>query len=134
MHQYKMISIIDTNRAPAQQTRLDRLALLLSRHVADARQAKDQESSPCCVVASITPAKPPQYGNSNKQQLQIQLRSSCLCCSDGTAGAGGGGTADAGGGQSAQARLRQVALPPYVQAVYTVQNSELGLVTKVRQG
>jgi hypothetical protein len=81
-------------------------------------------SIPCIVVASITPATPPPCGKSIKQQLQIQLRSSCLRCS--------AGAADADVGQAAHTRLRHSALPPHVQAVYTLQNSDLHSVSKVR--
>jgi hypothetical protein len=119
-----MIKILDTTRPAAQRTRLDRLALLLSRHIADAGQAEDQQSAICSVVASINPATPPRSGDSIKQQLQIQLRTSCLC--------GSAGTADAGDGQAAEARLQQTGLPPHVQAVYTLQNSELDSISKVR--
>jgi hypothetical protein len=81
-------------------------------------------STPCIVVASITPATPPPCDKSLKQQLQIQLRSSCLRCS--------AGAANADVGQAAHPRLRHSALPPHVQAVYTLQNSDLHSVSKVR--
>lgn len=120
-----MIGILDTDRPPAQQTRLDRLALLLSRHVADAGQAENQQqSATCSVVASINPVTPSDSVENVKQQLQIQLRSSSLCC--------GAGTADVGDGQAAGARLQQKLLPPHVRAVYTLKNSELSSISKVR--
>jgi hypothetical protein len=118
-----MINIIDTSRLSDKQTRLDRLALLLSRHIAVAGQAEDLRSPLCSVVASINPATPPQRGKSIKQQLQIQLRSSCLCCS--------AGAADADVDPAAVAMLGHQALPPHVQAVYTLQNSELNSISKV---
>jgi hypothetical protein len=118
-----MIYLINTSRPLSQRTRLDRLALLLSRHVADAGQAEDQQSASCRVVASITPATPTQTDNSIKQQMLIQLRSSSLCCD--------AGTADAGGLKAADARLQQSALPPHVQVVYTLQNSDIGSISKV---
>lgn len=112
-----MITLINTERSPL--TRLDRLALLLARHLDPVHEHLPASSltQRHKIIASLNPTKSPQAGGAAKQ-LEIRL-STCSSCS----------TAD--DNPSAAEGRKQVTLAPHVQAVYKIKNTNINAVTKV---